>query len=263
MDLTKYYEDICKHEMLNLEQEKELFAIYHNPESSHREKEQAKAKIISANLRYAFKKAKDFSRNDSSQFEDLIAAGNEGLIVGFDKFNHKSGVKFLTYAAWWVMQKQLKAMSSVRTVAVPIWKQQLSARIMKVQEGLEKPLSIEELCEQFPEVPRKDIEELSKTRYLTYHFDDVSDNEKIFNPFEEFINDEVEAGYLQKMLKKLPEEYARILELTFGFDDGKERKAASISREMGMPKNDVREKRNQALEMLKEMITGEMGEEGS
>lgn len=260
MDLTKYYDEICKHKLLSKKEEQELFNIYYDSKSTQREKDSAKAKVISANLRYVFKRAKELSKNDPGQFEDLIAAGNEGLVVGFNKYNHKSGFKFLTYAGWWVHQRQLKAMSSVRIVTLPIWKQQLSQRLTKAQENREEPLTIDELCKEFPDVPRKDIEELTKTRYLTYYFDEISDQEKTINPFEEEIDRQVEAKRIRDAIGKLPDDQAQIVMLTFGLDDGKERKAVSISREMSMTKDEVRAKRKEAFQNLRILLYGHNGD---
>jgi len=251
VDLTKYYDEICKQKMLSREEEQELFKTYYNKDLPEKERSRARDVVIKANLRYVFKKAKDLSRNDQNQFEDLIAAGNEGLLVGFNKFDHHTGVKFLTYAGWWVLQRQLKAMSQMRVVALPIWKQQLSTRILKAQNSREVPLTLDELCERFPDVARKDLNELSKTRYLTYFFEDVTESEKLINPFEGAIETEIESTFLHNALTTLPEDLSRIVYLTFGMDTGKERRAASVAREMSMPKDMVRAKRSEAIRLLK------------
>src|SRR4051812_32537424 len=135
MDLSQYYEAICKEPMLSKQEEKRLILIYKNPSTSEVDRGKTKDKVIKSNLRFVFKQAKYYSKNDPTTFEELISAGNEGLLVGLEKYRPAEGKEFLTYAGWWVKQRILKAMSQMRIVSLPIWKQQLSAKIAKVKEA--------------------------------------------------------------------------------------------------------------------------------
>jgi RNA polymerase primary sigma factor len=156
--LATYYTTICKEPFLSREEEYELACTYKNPESSPEEKEAAKHKLINSNLRFVFKKAKQASGNDPVMFAELICAGNEGLLVGLEKYVPSMDVKFLSYAGWWVFQRMQNEMSDMRLVSLPTWKQQLSAKIQKLKEALgDEKLTLEKLKEAFPEIPEKDL----------------------------------------------------------------------------------------------------------
>jgi DNA-directed RNA polymerase sigma subunit (sigma70/sigma32) len=119
MDLSRYYSDICKHPLLSREEEFDLFMDLNDPALSEKERQKIKDKILKANLRFVFKTAKKYSRNDPDIFEELICAGNEGLLVGMEKFKPSKNVRFLSYSGWWVLQRILKEMSKMRIVSLP------------------------------------------------------------------------------------------------------------------------------------------------
>jgi RNA polymerase primary sigma factor len=119
MDLSRYYSEICKTPLLTKEEEFDLFMELNDPAISEKEKAKIKDKIIKANLRFCFKTAKKYSKNDPDIFEELICAGNDGLLVGLEKFKPSMNVRFLSYAGWWVQQRILKEMSKMRIVSLP------------------------------------------------------------------------------------------------------------------------------------------------
>lgn len=250
MDLTKYYEEICKQPFLSTEEEKELFRIYYSPNTTPKEKANARDQIIRSNLRFVFKKAKQYSKNDPDAFEELILAGNDGLLAGFEKYNPDSNIKFLSYAGWWVMQRQLKEMSRMRIVSLPVGKQQLSVKILKAQENSEVSLSIEDLKTMFPEVSERDIKELMETRYLTYYLDDLEDSEVTVSPIEEEVEEELQANSIKRMLAELPELTAKVIELSFGLDDGKEKKPSQVAAILKLPRKEVKMLREEGLALL-------------
>lgn len=256
MDLTFYYDLICKQPLLTKEEEEELLRVYHSEDSSTKQKARARDKIINANLRFVFKKAKQFSKGNSDQFEELIAAGNEGLIVALDKFQPGKQVRFLTYAGWWVVQRQLKEMSKMRLVALPIWKQQLSARIMKIADASPTPLTAAQIHEKMPDVALKDIDELYNTRYLTFFFEDLGEDNFYEESFLENLIRDLDDGILdRKMASCLTPLQINIIILSFGIDDGKEKSLTSIAESFDMSVEDVRSQRKMALEKLKEAFS--------
>lgn len=171
MNLSQYYADICKFPILTAEEEKALIKNYF--EGNAGQKRIAKEKLISSNLRFVFKRAKILSNGDMEQFIDLISAGNEGLVVGLEKFDPDSDMRFLTYAGWWVFQRQMKQMSEFRLVSLPTQKQQLSVKIKRIQEETGQVPPLDELKKMLPEYSEKDLKELSYTAFLTFYLDGV------------------------------------------------------------------------------------------
>lgn len=250
MDLTKYYEDICKAPMLSREEEETLFKEYHNEETSEKRKRVIRDTIIGSSLRFVFKTARNKADGDLTLFEEFIMEGNEGLLVGFEKFDHTSGNRFLSYAGWWVLQRILKAMSKMRMVSLPIWKQQLVARIQKSIEEREETPSIEELMKEFPDSSEKEIRELSSTRYLTYYIDDFDEREFLHDPVSESIQQEIEDNLLKDRMMLLPSPYYEVLVMSYGLDDGVEKTPTHICKKLRITKEKFKELKKEALEML-------------
>jgi RNA polymerase primary sigma factor len=252
LDLSKYYALICKTPLLSREEELALFTKHRDKATPQKEKDKIREKIINANLRFPFKQAKNFSRNDPTMFPDLISAGNEGLLVGFEKYNLSNEVRFLSYAGWWVNQRILKEMSRMRIVSLPIWKQQLASRIAKEMEANEK-ITLEELQAKFvaPNVSKKDVAELFQTRYLTYYIDDMQEEEFEIDPIGEEVQKRIDDNRMWKMVADLPSPHREVIARCFGLEDGVESSPAKMSKALKVPKDDIQRIKAEALEMLK------------
>lgn len=259
MDLTKYYSEILKEKILSREEEEDLFANYYKEETTEAQKKKIRDRVISANLRFVFNQAKKFSRNDPSMFGELIAAGNEGLLVGFEKFNPNDGFRFLSYAGWWVNQRILNEMSKMRIVSLPIWKQQLATKIQKILESNEK-MTLDELKERLREAgvknKDKDIEELYQTRYLTFYIDDIDENEFEIDPIGEGINQKLDDEKIWKHVNALPSPHREVIARCFGLDDADEHSVAQIAKSLKVKKEEVKKIRMEALSMLKKEMAG-------
>lgn len=254
--LTQYYETICKQPFLTREEERRLFEIIYDETGSFSEKQKklASDKLINSNLRFVFKKAKQFSKGDIDQFQELISAGNEGLIVALNKFKPSSGVRFLTYAGWWVIQRQLKEMSKMRIVSLPIWKQQLAKRITNKETELGRQMTDEELSAEFPDFKIRDLRDLSQTKYLTYYIDDFLTEDGFIKDLESEIFEFMDTEDLTSAIESLPTPMKEVLELSFGFDDGKEKSVSKIASELDLRTDEVKRLRTEALVRLRKLI---------
>lgn len=256
MNLTQLYADICKVPLLSKDEENELLDVYFSETSSTHAKRKAKDLIISSNRRFAFARAKTLSNGDIEQFEELYNAGCEGLVVGLDKFDHTQGMRFLTYAGWWVYQRQMKSMSDFRLVSLPTQKQQLSVRIRKYIDDLGREPSVEELMLEFPEATERDLKELSQTSFLTFYFDNVneedipviqgtsqSDREMLIDKMYDII-DEFEGNDSDLVM--------RLYGLT---DDGKKQSYSTIQEDYpGISRQYLKDLKESALKVLQEKM---------
>lgn len=243
--------------MMNREEEYDAFMELSDEGLSLQQREAIKDKIIKANMRFVFKQAKNYSKNDPDLFEELIAAGNEGLLVGLEKFKPSRKVRFLSYAGWWIIQRILKEMSKMRIVSLPIWKQQLAARIQRATENRETDLTFEELKKEFPDVPEKDLRELHQTRYLTYYLDDMTDDPSFeIDPIGSEVEVRMDRDRIHSMISELPSPQKEIIELSFGIADGEEVTHANIAKQLGISKDQLREYKREGLELLKQKLQG-------
>lgn len=256
MNLSEYYEQICKHPLLSREDEYDLFLEYQDPAASPAKKEAIKNKIISSNLRFSFKQAKYFSGGDLYLFEELIAAANEGLLVGFEKYKPTTAVRFLSYAGWWVQQRILYTMSKMRIVALPIWKQQIGQQIQKFIDANPDNCSFEALKEKFPNLQEKDLRELSETKFLTYYIEDMGTDSPEFeiDPIGTEVEARIDKERIHRMIDDLPSPHRDIIIMSYGIKDGDEKTHAEMATSLSISKDQLRAYKREAMEMLKEKL---------
>lgn len=251
--ISLYYESICKHPILSTEEEKELIHIIYKKDCSEKEKQRARDKLIQSHLRFVFKKAKQRAKKgDVYQFEELISVGNEGLIFSLSRYNPDSGVKFLSYAGWWVMQRQLKEQSKMRLVSLPIWKQQLAARIAKEVERLGRQMTDEELSAAFPDFKLKDLKDLSTNTYLTYYMEDFVKEDTFIHDLESSIFADIEREELADAMSSLPQAEREVMERHYGLIEGTEDNLKKVAADMKLKREEVKELKEKALIHLRE-----------
>lgn len=250
MSINSYYENILKTPLLTKEEERALLITLRSEESSAIQKKRARNRLIEANLRFVFKTAKKYARRYPASFEDLLSAGNEGLLVGVDKYNLASGNRLLTYAGWWILQRILKEMSKLRLVSLPIWKQQVAATIARLKEENEE-ITFEQILENFAGkgISEKDIRELSETAFLTCFIEDLSDTELKDVEFQ--VEEEIDNHRLHQHISNLGDDHRTVIMMSMGFDDGKEKSIKEISRATGLSRDEVTLYRKEALEVLR------------
>src|SRR5579862_4003926 len=82
--------------------------------------EQAAERLVTANLRFVISYVKKY-QGHGLDLSELVAIGNEGLLKAVRKFDPDQGVKFISYAVWWVRQAVLKALAEqTRSVRIPL-----------------------------------------------------------------------------------------------------------------------------------------------
>src|SRR5262249_21314977 len=97
----------------------DLAALTRVLEGRRRAYRQARRELAEGNLRLVVSIAKKY-RNKGLPFSDLIQEGNRGLMRAVDKYEHRLGYKFGTYATWWIRQGITRALADhARTVRVP------------------------------------------------------------------------------------------------------------------------------------------------
>ena len=96
-DLSAFFREVGKHDLLTKEQEVELSQLIEKGDKAARDR------MISSNLRLAISIAKKYQYSGCS-LEDLIQESSMGLIKAVDRFDWRRGHKFSTYACWWIKQ---------------------------------------------------------------------------------------------------------------------------------------------------------------
>ena len=116
--LQMYLKEIGRKKILTKAEEFELGQKIQ--EGNQKEREEAKKKLVQANLRLVVSIAKKYI-GQGILFMDLVQEGSMGLIKAAEKFDYKKNFKFSTYATWWIKQTIIRAISNhSRTIRIPV-----------------------------------------------------------------------------------------------------------------------------------------------
>ncbi len=232
--------------------------------------EEAMQELVKRNLRFVISVAKKY-QNRGMALTDLIGEGNVGLMTAARKFDPEQGVKFISYAVWWIRQAILASLARHgRTVRVPLKRTADLSRIVSSAETLRQELRREPTAEEIANATGLAVDVVQSLAALNtsdVRLDAPLDPEGDRSLIERFIADEqgdVEAQVMDQFLSEeiehalrtLPPRDAKVLRLYFGLDGGREHTLEEIGGMLGVTRERVRQLRDRALKRLRE---GEVG----
>lgn len=230
--------------------------------------QQAREKMIKANLRLVVKIARDYE-NYGLPLLDLISEGNIGLMKAVERFDPSKGGKLSTYASWWIKQAIKRALANQsKTIRLPVHLVDKIARMrraaLKLQEVLGREPTDEELAEELgipvARVTQMRTVSIRPTSLDAPIGDDDSNNyseiiadETATTPYKQ-LEDQALTGMLQELVKELDPREATILKYRFGLDGGGERTLEEVGAKFGVTRERVRQIQNAALRKLRKMM---------
>ena len=232
--------------------------------------EEAMQELVKRNLRFVISVAKKY-QNRGLALTDLIGAGNVGLLTAARKFDPDQGVKFISYAVWWIRQAILAALARHgRTVRVPLNRTADLSRIIRTAESLRQEFGREPTPEEIAKtvgLALDVVQSLAALNTVDVRLDAPLDPEGDRSMIERFIVDEQSNAEEQAMdqflseeieraLRTLPPRDARVLRLYFGLDGGREHTLEEIGGMLGVTRERVRQLRDRALKRLREGDVG-------
>ena len=258
--LDQYLRDVSRHELITPDREKELGALAQLGD------EDAIQELARANLRFVISVAKKY-QNRGVSLTDLIQEGNVGLVTAARKFDPEQGVKFISYAVWWIRQAILASLANQgRAVRVPLNRASDLARIFREKERLKQELrrepSAEELSEATELTPEL-VESLQTLNAAEIRLDAPIGDSEDSQLVERFINEEaaepeveVEGRLLgeaiSEALETLEARDAKVLRLYFGLEGEREHTLEEIGNMLGVTRERIRQLRDRALRRLRE-----------
>ena len=119
-EITGYLKDIRKLRVMTPERERELAERMLSGTTTETEKKQIYQELLEGNLRFVITVSKQY-QNQGLDLSDLIAEGNYGLMKAIENFDWTKGLRFISYAVWWVRQSILQSLNeNARTIRLPV-----------------------------------------------------------------------------------------------------------------------------------------------
>ena len=224
----------------------------------------AREHLLTANSRLVISVAKKYLGR-GVPFSDLIQEGNIGLIRATKKFEYRRGLKFSTYATWWIRQAVTRAIADQgRTIRLPVHMGDQINRLLRTSHKLTQDLgrapTDAELAEAL-ELPREKIEDMKKVSQFPLSLETPT-SEEDDSVLGDFIEDEeaeapAEAANevlmsqgLMEALEGLPPRESVVLQLRYGLVDGKAYTLQEVGQKLGVTRERARQIEAQGIRRL-------------
>ena len=257
--LQLFLKDIGKVELLTAAQEVELAKRIER--GDHR----AKQEMVEANLRLVVSIAKRY-RNQGLPFLDLIQEGTIGLVRAAEKFDHRKGFKFSTYATWWIRQAVARALADkARTIRMPVHVVEKLNKIVRAERKLRAELAREPLAEEIGrelELTAEEVEQIRRSSPTPVSLEKPvgDEDESEFGHFlsdstaplpDELAEETMRKESLKAILATLSHRERRVLELRYGLDGEQPRTLDEVGRTFNVTRERIRQIENQSLKKLR------------
>src|SRR5262245_7508285 len=257
--LQLFLKDIGKVPLLTAAQEVELAKRIERGDHG------AKQAMVEANLRLVVSIAKRY-RHQGLPFLGLIQEGTIGLVRAAEKFDHRKGFKFSTYATWWIRQAVARALADkARTIRMPVHVVEKLNKIVRSERKLRAELLREPTTAEIAidlDLSLDEVEHIRRSAQTPVSLEKpVGDEEE--SEFGHFLTDdsaplpeeEAEVAMrkeaLRTILDTLSQRERRVLELRYGLDGEQPRTLDEVGRTFNVTRERIRQIENQCLKKLR------------
>lgn len=232
------------------------------------EYEQAKRELSGGNLRLVVSIAKKY-RNRGLSFLDLIQEGNTGLMRAVDKYEHRRGFKFSTYATWWIRQAITRAIADqARTIRIPVHMIETMSKLRNVSKKLLQDMGREPTIEETAKAANISYEECKRVLKISRqpisldrpvgesedsYFGDFIEDNSVESPVSAATN-EMLKDKIEGVLKTLTYREREIIKLRYGLGDGYTYTLEEVGRIFKVTRERVRQIEAKAVRKLQHPV---------
>jgi len=236
--------------------------------------ERAAARLVTANLRFVISCVKKY-QGHGLDLSALVAIGNEGLLKAVKKFDPDQGVKFISYAVWWVRQAVLKALAEqTRSVRIPLNQNSHLIRMSRTEAYLSQELGREPTDAEIAKALNDSVDNVRSARRMTAaevsldapvdrtDRDAATMGERFAGQEGSDIEDATESKLMRECIDGILRKYLtprerKILYLYYGLEEGSEGMTLEkIGALMGVTRERIRQIRERAFEKLRDSPDG-------
>ena len=230
--------------------------------------------FVRANLRLVVTMARRYDRG-GMPLADLIQEGNLGLMHAVSRFDYRRGLRFSTYACWWIRHAIGRALADkARAVRIPVHMLEAQQQLEKVRQALVGELGRPPTPQELAKAARVPLAKLNQMhRYImgqpmsldrpVHDDDDRSFGDTMADPDseehspEDNMTTETLTGQVKRLLHHLSPIEADVLTKRFGLGDDEERTFREIGDQYHLSRERIRQIQNSALDKLKRALERE------
>lgn len=218
--VRRYYSDLKPYKPITKAMEKRLFKKYRKGD------EAARNQILESNLKFVFDIARKYTGRGVA-ISDLISEGNMGLLKAMEKFDETKGVKFISYAVWWIRQFMQEAIKRNKLV-----------ELCEIEMSTNNDDAIGKMN---PAYDDDRTNSKDKTNYEPSDEDEVVEKE-VNDTYKEVVNN---------IMDSLTERERDVIELYYGINDNKELTLFKIGEKYDLSSERVRQIKKTAIRKMR------------